>query len=279
MAEMLRLALLGGLRLSLDEAEIADTLPAKAAALLSYLAVTGRPHSRAALAGLLWPEAPEAVARASLRQTLFGLNKRLASHLIITRDRVAFNQAAPYWLDVEHFEAPLTAAGSAETLDIGCLREAVLLYQGDLLAGFYVRDAAEFEEWLTGQRERLRQLALNALHTLAADATERGAYAIGIDAASRLLALEPWHEDTHRQLMLLLALSGRPDAALAQYEHCRHLLKDELNIEPAVETTLLAEQIRARVIVPPVGVAARRHNLRSSVCRSSAANETWRRCW
>ena len=146
MAETLRLTFLGGLRLSLAAADITATLPAKAAALLCYLAVTGQPHSRAALAGLLWSDVPEAVARASLRQALFTLNKRLAPYLHITRDTVAFNRAAPYWLDVEHFQAHLPAAGRAEATDIARVREAVTLYQGDLLAGFYVRDAPEFEE-------------------------------------------------------------------------------------------------------------------------------------
>jgi len=40
----------------------------KSLALLSYLAVTDRPHGREALAGLFWPDHPEANARSNLRK-------------------------------------------------------------------------------------------------------------------------------------------------------------------------------------------------------------------
>jgi hypothetical protein len=61
----------------------------------------------------------------------------------------------------------------------------------------------------------------------------------------RLLALEPWREEAHRYLMLLLARDGQRSAALAQFEICRQMLVDELDVEPGPETITLYEQIRA----------------------------------
>ncbi len=58
------------------------------------------------------------------------------------------------------------------------------------------------------------------------------------------LKLEPWHEEAHRQAMRLLSRTGQRSAALAQYEVCRHVLADELALEPARETTALYERIR-----------------------------------
>jgi hypothetical protein len=63
----LRLELLGGLRVSRGDAPVSGFVSHKARALLVYLAVTGRPQPREALAGLLWGDWPQAEARANLR--------------------------------------------------------------------------------------------------------------------------------------------------------------------------------------------------------------------
>ncbi len=124
------------------------------------------------------------------------------------------------------------------------MQQAIILYQGDFLAGFYVRDAPEFEEWMLAQRARYRELALHTLHTLAEHHLSRGEYGRAIDCATRLLALDAWREEAHRQLMLAQLRSGQRSAALAQYKVCRQLLSDELGVEPSPETTALFERIR-----------------------------------
>jgi DNA-binding SARP family transcriptional activator len=208
---------------------------AKVQALLFYLAVTARAHTREALVGLLWGDMPEADARTNLRQALSNLRKIVPAHIIIERDRVEFNRDSAYHLDVQAFERELADGrwlmdGEPSTSDhqpsaIRHLQTAVDLYRGDFLEGFSVRDAAAFEEWALAQRERLRELALGALHALTSDYLRRGQHAQGIDSARRVLALDPWREEAHRQLMLLLARSGQRSAALAQYETCRKILE------------------------------------------------------
>lgn len=246
----LHLSLLGGMQITLDGVPTTDFISSKAPALLCYLAVIGRVQSRQALAGLLWGDVPDSNARASLRTVLWDLRQHFASHLIITRDSAAFNRDAPYWLDVEAFRQYIedglrdTAQEKLTEGQVAALEQAVALYRGDLLEGFYVSDAPLFEEWVVGERERLRQAALRALHTLSAHYVEQGAHHKGIETTARLLTLEPWLEEGHQQLMRLLALSGRRGAALAQYETCRRILREELNVEPMPETTALYEQIR-----------------------------------
>ena len=44
----------------------------------------------------------------------------------------------------------------------------------------------------------------------------------------KLLSLDPLQEHVHRALMRLYAAQGRHDAALAQYERCRHELSTQL---------------------------------------------------
>ena len=62
--------------------------------------------------------------------------------------------------------------------------------------------------------------------------------------AQQQLALEPWREEAHRQVMQALAAMGERTAALAQYETCRAILADELGVAPAPETSALAQRIR-----------------------------------
>lgn len=247
MADQLHLELLGGLRVRLGSTPVTGFVSNKALALLCYLAVTARPHFRAALAGRFWSQLPEADARMNLRRVLANLRTLVGDHLVITRDSVAFNHESPYSLDVAQFEACMRQAGAGE---VEQLQLAATYYRGDFLEGFALRDAPDFDEWMIAEGERLRQLAFNVLHELALYFAGRRNYSAGIDYVSRMLQLDPWREDAHRQLMLLLAESGQTSAALQQYESCRRILRDELNVEPFEATTRLYEQIRAGAIAP-----------------------------
>ena len=104
--------------------------------------------------------------------------------------------------------------------------------------------------WLLTQQARLRELAFEALQGLGEYFARRGDYGNGIAYSRRLLALEPWHEETHRRLILLLARSGQRNAALAQYQTCRQVLAEELGIEPVAETQALYDRIQAAEAAP-----------------------------
>jgi DNA-binding SARP family transcriptional activator/predicted ATPase len=245
MTAKLELSLLGTVAITLNGKGVGGHIPAKSRALLCYLAVTGHPYSREKLAGLLWGDRPETRAKASLRKSLSSLRKLCEDALIITRQTVAFNRDSDYWLDVEAFESAL-AEDDPASQELQPLREAMGLYRGEFLEGFSVRQALVFEEWVLAERERLRQLAIEALHRLSEACAARGEHAAGIEYTNRLLALEPWQEEAHRQLMILLARSGQQSAALAQYETCRRILAEELGVEPLPETQALYHRLKTR---------------------------------
>jgi DNA-binding SARP family transcriptional activator/predicted ATPase len=249
MSTKLQLTLLGKPEVTLDGVPLEKITYQKSLALLFYLAVTARPHSREALAGLLWGEATEANARAGLRKSLSELRKLLGGHLIIEHHQVRLDQAADYTLDVERLEShvePYPTRGESalppEEADILAL--ALETYQGDFLSGFHVHRAAAFEEWATLQREHLRLKAIKGLHLLANHYLAHGEYSQAIRHVERLLALEPCQEEAHRQLISLLALNGQRRAALRQYEDCRRLLRDTLGVTPQPETTALYRRIK-----------------------------------
>ena len=70
-------------------------------------------------------------------------------------------------------------------------------------------------------------------------------YAEAVQALQRTLAIDPWQEQTHRNLMIAYSRTGNFNAALAQYNDCRQILKHELGIDPDPETTALYERIQA----------------------------------
>lgn len=247
MSEELTLRLLGAPQVMLAGRPVTGFISAKTQALLFYVAVAARPHNRDTLAGLLWGDMAEAQASKNLRNALSNLRTLVGAHLEITRETVTFNRATAYWLDVEQFLTMTTAPAKSLTT----LHRAVELYQGDFLEGFYVGDALGMEEWISGQRSLLKGVMVQVLHTLVTRHLEREEYAQGIDYANRLLTLEPWRDETHRHLMMLLVKSRQRSAALAQYEICRQVLARELGVEPLPETTALYERIKAAAAPPP----------------------------
>src|SRR5690349_561445 len=103
----LALSLFGPPRIERDGAPV-NTDTRKAIALIAYLALTRQPHSRDALAALLWPEYDQQHARATLRRTLSALNKALAGEwLQIDRETISLQLRDGFWLDVEEFKSCL----------------------------------------------------------------------------------------------------------------------------------------------------------------------------
>ncbi len=131
-----------------------------------------------------------------------------------------------------------TRLAKAQNLDVATLFAAAALYRGELLEGFQVHDAAEFEIWLQAERERLRHAAITVLETAARRCEQAGDTPRAEQAWRSLLLIEPWRESAHRQLMLLLAQKGDRDAALAQYAACKQALAAALDVAPDDETDL-----------------------------------------
>ncbi|MGB6421188.1 MAG: hypothetical protein WBF05_05055, partial [Anaerolineales bacterium] len=146
MGDKLEITALGGLSIKQDGEPITGLASRKAEALLVYLACTGKPQSREKLAELLWEERSQSRSLSNLRVVLSSLRKHLGKYITITRDTVTLNQAADIWLDTADLEEKL-AAGQPEA--------AVSLYKGDFLGSFYLRGAAQFEQWVMEERARL----------------------------------------------------------------------------------------------------------------------------
>ena len=222
----------------------------KACLLFCYLLINRKsPQTREKIAAAFWGDSSGLTARKNLRHALWDLRQTLQSagalpddYLLSSENHIMFLNSGDYWLDIEVFEAAIDSCQflSGEEISEECasrLEEAVDLYTGDLLESNY-------EDWCLYDREWLRSLYLKALSKLLRFHSITGDYERGLYYGHRLLAKEPTSELVHRQVICLHWLLGDRTSALAQYHHCRQILRDELGVSPMEETRQLFEQMK-----------------------------------
>jgi DNA-binding SARP family transcriptional activator len=231
-----RLVLLGALRLYRKDAPLA--LPMTAQRLLAYIALQRRPVTRLAVAGQLWPDTSEQRAAANLRSALWRLH-RVAGDVVRARGaRLELSPAVS--LDVgrigEVAQAVVSGTGSPTGDEIEELCEA-----GDVLPDWY-------DEWVTPERERFRQLRLHALERLCQRLTDERRFPQALEVGLAALRAEPLRETAHRAMIGVHLAEGNVGEALRQYNHCKRQMAQALGMQPSRETAQLLEH----------GVAARR---------------------
>jgi DNA-binding SARP family transcriptional activator/predicted ATPase len=230
----LNVRLFGHLEIAVEGERISLATPRKTLQVLAYLLLhRGSAVSREYLAELLYPDEERGSARARLRATLFELPKILPKpatrYVTVEAEKIAWNPKANLWLDVEAF----TDAAN----DRARLAEAIDLYRGDLLPDVY-------DEWLEPERERLRNVYLRCLSELISVARRNADLNAGIEAAHKLLAIDPWREDIVRRLVAMRFESGDRAGALSEYASFAKRLAGELGCEPMPETAAVAERIQ-----------------------------------
>lgn len=179
----LAINLFGAMRVELNNIPVDDFESDKVRALLAYLAVEhAGAHRREQLAAFLWPEYPEERARRNLNQALYSLRNILGERNspdlpIFTSDSelICLNPKSEIWVDVLEFTYLIEASDQhAHHLLETCpacqdqLQRAILLYKGDFLERFSLRNCPAFDEWTLVTREHCRQLARHAFYSVAA---------------------------------------------------------------------------------------------------------------
>jgi predicted ATPase/DNA-binding SARP family transcriptional activator len=242
-----RIELLGGLRVLQDKRAITRFRTQKAGALLAYLAYhLDHAHPREVLIELLWPWSAPAAGRRSLSVELSSLRRQLEPPgmprgAVIKADRASVQlSAGAVTTDVADFEASLASAerASTDTERVQCLVDVVGPYGGPLLPGYY-------QDWILPEQERLAGLYLGAVRALTTDLANAGDHERAIEYARRAVGAERLREDTHEQLIKVLAASGQIEAALRQYAELEQVLAEELGEEPSAPVRALAEQLTA----------------------------------
>ena len=205
----------------------------KPLALLAYLALEGRPHSREALAGLLWGESSEVEARASLRQALKQL--REAAGDVLQADRTLVSLGGPLECDVLEFrEAVLMDSGRAATFDIP-----------RFFQGVSVRHAPLFEEWLSATRSTLLRQYHVVLARLTREAMSRWRWREAFEFADRWLASDPLSDEAALLAIEARFLSGNRAAALSRFAEYRATLVREAGCQPSRALLALIQRVES----------------------------------
>lgn len=247
MSELLEISVLGSPSIRRGSTLISGLGWKKAEALLYYLVCNRQPYSRQSLASLLWDEESEADGLHNLRMLLNRLRQQLASHLVINRQTLAFNEAEPFWLDLMEMEK-LFEVRSHERLDaqdVAKLEQGLVLYKDEFLKGFYLRESAGFEEWVVTEQERLNRLMVEVLYKVVQYHLEHQQWQQGLKQVTRLLQLDRLQEKAQRQMLRLLVFNGQRSVALDHYKGYQEYLDQELGIEPELKTTELYERIQS----------------------------------
>jgi DNA-binding SARP family transcriptional activator len=241
MGDRWTLRLLGGWRLC--QAGSPVELSPSPQRLLGLLALTGRP-SRGQIAGILWPDEPESHGLNNLRALLSRLRRRgLLAGLIHDGDSgLALEEEVAVDVDLLRREVAALHTNGRELVDRERLLD--LLSAGELLPGWY-------DDWVLGERERLRQTQLHTVELLCDLWDAEGDRAAALDAALVAVRLDPLRESAHRRAVGIHLEEGNVAEALRQFHRYERMLAEELRIEPTAQMReLVAPFLGARTVMP-----------------------------
>lgn len=221
---MLQLRLLGAFAIVRDGHQLVLPPSKRTRALLAYLAVTGRRHSRERLCSVLWgiPDDPRGALRWSLSKLRPIVDESDRLRIRADRDSVAFDGDG---VDIDVVAVRDLAATGFGSLPTMTLEELAGRFAGDFLEGLELPDQPEFTAWCIARRDESLRLHIELRRAL----IER--YAAGAESALRhartLCAIDSLSETSHAALCRLLRATGRIDEAEHQYNASLRYLADQ----------------------------------------------------
>ena len=268
---MIEFRLLGALHLTDAQGREVQSLLTRPRrlALLAYLAAATprRLHRRDSLLPLFWPELDQEHARAALRQALHVVRDALGTDVIVSRgDEEVGLDLQLVSCDVVAFDRAVAAGES---------REALELYRGNLLEGFFIPEAGDFERWLEAERARLIHAAARCARELLEQSKAEGDVTAAVDWARRAAQLAPHDEELQRRLITLLDRLGDRAGAVASYEEFARRLAADLETEPAAETKAVITAVRARQTAAPVELPVPTSGAGSTAAGSRRGRRGW----
>jgi DNA-binding SARP family transcriptional activator len=230
---VLRVTLLGGFALLCGTRAPIPSLNSQR--LIAYLALHDRPQSRSHVAGTLWPESTEDRSHASLRSALWRLNGTEPGLVRSAGGALVLNHSIEVDASRMASTARMVMGGFFDSRRVGEIKE---LFAHDLLPEWD-------DEWVVVDRERLRQLRLHALESLAEQCTRAHRFGDAIEACLLAIGSEPLRESAHRTLIEAHLAEGNRASAMQHFELYETLLQAELGLEPSAEVRGLVTRAMA----------------------------------
>jgi LuxR family maltose regulon positive regulatory protein len=202
-------------------------------------------HRRVAkdlLIEVFWGDEDPASVEKNFHPTISHIRKALNSRQTLKQNFIVFRDGAyqlnpelSYSIDSELFERHIADAESAkreknsEAFRSG-LEAAHALYRGEFMPGTY-------DDWAEERRNYYSEQFQRVLTALAKLSFSEKKWSQALKFANEILSADPYREDVQRLVMKALAAQGKPAAVKDQFETLKKLLKSELGIEPAPETS------------------------------------------
>lgn len=243
---MFYLNLLGGARLGGDHGPVTGAAVQRHRLGLLALLGVGHPDglSRDKLVAFLWPDRDTEHARGLLKQAVHALRKALGEEAILAAGDVLRLDPEMVASDVRDFEA---------ALDCGDAARAVALYAGPFLDGFFLSNAAGFEDWVERERDRLARAYARALEALAEAAGRERDLMGAVEWWKARAAHDPYDSRVALRLIQALEASGNRAGALQHAAIHERLLEEEFGAGSPPELCAVVEALRsARGMAEPI---------------------------
>lgn len=188
---------------------------------------------------IFWPDSSFSKLKLQFKNAIYRLRHALGPDVILFDDNSYwFNQDLDYEYDVEDFTNNIAKAQSQTDIQvkIAVLKSAVQLYKGA-----YLPEAEG--NWVMVERERLRQMYMNALLVLAQLSFEIRNENEALEFCHKALEQDPCLEEAHRLAMQIYAVRGNRAGVNRQFERCRTALLKEINTPPSPQTVSLYEAL------------------------------------
>jgi pimeloyl-ACP methyl ester carboxylesterase/DNA-binding SARP family transcriptional activator len=221
--ELLHVRVLGHLFVGCRHTRVKLPPSKKTRALLAYLAVTARAHSRDRLCVMFWgvPDDPRAALRWSLSHLRPLIDDGDCRRIIADRESVGLDLSC---VAVDILSLRGAVRGGIELMSTEALREAAQALEGEFLEGLDLPDCQEFAIWCAAQREETRRLRVRVLAALVARLEDVPEEALPF--ARTLSLLEPDNEQAHATLVRLLCATGRRSEAGGHLQRARRQLAE-----------------------------------------------------
>jgi DNA-binding SARP family transcriptional activator len=227
----MRLTLLGSFELARDDQPLPVPLPAQR--VLAYLALHGRPARRPYVACMLWTDSRDDRALGSLRSALWRL-RQCARGAVESTDR-GLRLAPTVAVDL-HEASRLARQLLDPVTGVAALEVDFASLTSDLLPDWY-------DDWVLMDRERFRELRVNALEAVCERLSATGSFARAVDAGMSAVHCEPLRESAHRAVIRVHLAQGNRAQALLQYRLFRELLGERMGLQPSRQLEALVEDL------------------------------------
>ncbi|MBF8982913.1 AAA family ATPase [Lutibacter sp. B2] len=206
------------------------SFPFKKAEALFYYLLVYKQASRDTLVNILWGETEEKTAKKNLRQAMYKIRKAFDMDIVISpkKSTVILNPEIHIEVDLYDF-----LSNSEDCIDV---------YKGEFLEGFYVKEAEEFEGWMLQHREHMKDLYTQKLNEQIENALKKNDEQRVLNCAKKLIDLDDFDEHAYRVLMKVYLDKGVFHKVTDLYNKLCKILKEELGIEPNIETKKLFDE-------------------------------------